>query len=384
MAESINLNEAKKIILKNQLLESVNKYNNKSELYQIIKKLGYIQIDTISVVERSHHHILWSRMPEYKSNMLSDLLEKDKLIFEYWSHAASYLPMTDYKYSLIRKNNFSKKNKTWGEANKKTIKMVYNRIKSDGPFQSKDFDDKKKGSSGWWNWKPSKDALDYLFHSGKLMISKRIGFQKVYELAERILPDSTDINIPSEKEFYKYLILNSISSFGISKQSEIMYLRKYDRKIFAKVIKILLDEKLIVEVKIFGFENDIYYSSILNLDQLNSEKNTNLIHILSPFDNFIIQRKRIKELFEFDFQIECYLPQSKRKYGYFCLPVIYGDKFIGRLDAKAHRSAKLFQINNFFPEDKISMKSNVLKSYFKKLEEMKSFVGCDEIKDLNK
>jgi len=384
LAESINLNEAKKIILKNQLLESANKYNNKSELYLIIKKLGYIQIDTISVVERSHHHILWSRMPEYKSNMLTDLLEKDKLIFEYWSHAASYLPMTDYKYSLIRKNNFSKKNKTWGEANKKTIKMVYNRIKSDGPLQSKDFDDKKKGSSGWWNWKPSKDALDYLFHSGKLMISKRIGFQKVYDLAERILPDSTDINIPSEKEFYKYLILNSISSFGISKQSEIMYLRKYDRKMFAKVIKILLDEKLIVEVKIFGFDNDIYYSSILNLAQLNSEKNTNLIHILSPFDNFIIQRKRIKELFEFDFQIECYLPQSKRKYGYFCLPVIYGDKFIGRLDAKAHRSAKLFQINNFFPEDKISMKSNVLKSYFKKLEEMKSFVGCDEIKGLNK
>ena len=135
ISNSLLLSEVRKIILSNQLLISGNNYSSKSGIYRIIEKLGYIQIDTISVVERSHHHILWSRMPSYQKTFLDELLEKDKLIFEYWSHAASYLPMKDFRFSLLRKRNYSDKYKEWKISNRKIIGYVYDRIRSEGPLQ---------------------------------------------------------------------------------------------------------------------------------------------------------------------------------------------------------------------------------------------------------
>ena len=135
ISNSLLLSEVRKIILSNQLLISGNNYSSKSGIYRIIEKLGYIQIDTISVVERSHHHILWSRMPSYQKSYLDELLEKDKLIFEYWSHAASYLPMKDFRFSLLRKRIYSNKYKEWKISNRKIIGYVYDRIRSEGPLQ---------------------------------------------------------------------------------------------------------------------------------------------------------------------------------------------------------------------------------------------------------
>ncbi|MGB4851491.1 MAG: crosslink repair DNA glycosylase YcaQ family protein [Ignavibacteria bacterium] len=381
ISNSLLLSEVRKIILSNQLLISGNNYSSKSGIYRIIEKLGYIQIDTISVVERSHHHILWSRMPSYQKTFLDELLEKDKLIFEYWSHAASYLPMKDFRFSLLRKRNYSDKYKEWKISNRKIIGYVYDRIRSEGPLQSKDFDDKKSGTSGWWNWKPSKDALDFLFHSGELMIAKRSGFQKVYDLTERVLPENTDISIPSVNEFYRHLADKNLKSFGIFREKEVMYQRSYDKAEFKKVLNQLTEEKIIAGVKVKGFKDDIFYTSESNIEALANIKLNNMIHILSPFDNLIIQRKRIKDLFDFDYQLECYLPQNKRKFGYFCLPVLCGSRFIARIDAKASRADNIFLVKNMF-QDKDFKNSAYSKKLLKKTAQLANFTSCAEVKGM--
>lgn len=382
--ETIHINDARRIIYHSQQLTPKKKSEtvNKIDLYKIIEKLSYLQIDTISVVERSHHHILWSRMPGYKKEMLDELLEKDKLIFEYWSHAAAFLPMSDYKFSLIRKRSFAKKNKTWRSDYKKIVKYVLDRIKSEGPLQSRDFEDKKTGDSGWWNWKPSKDALDYLFHTGELMISKRKGFQKVYDLTERVLPDFADTNIPSESEFYKYLINRSVNSNGITRKNEILYLRRVDKRKFDIALKELLEEKIIAKISVAGIDNDFFYTSKENLEILSLKRPVKIINILSPFDNFIIQRKRLKELFDFDYQIECYVPEAKRKYGYFCLPVMHGDKFIGRIDAKAFRDKNTFVIKNQYFENDAELKLEMNRKYLNKITEFAKFNNCKKVEGI--
>ena len=380
--KKLSKKDARHIILSSQKLSLVNNDESKEYLYKTIEQLGYIQIDTISVVERSHHHILWSRMLSYKKSMLYDLLENDKRIFEYWSHAAAFLPMKDFKFSLIRKKNFSKKYKTWGSADKKIINRVYDRVKAEGPLQSKDFVDERKKSTGWWDWKPSKDALDYLFHTGKLMVVRRQGFQKVYDLTERVLPHGIDTGIPTEKLFHQHLILASLNSNGLSSQREIMYLRKYDSKSFERSLKELIMDGKITVVYIDGIDNEKYYVLTEKLDLLTHPEKINGFHILSPFDNLVIQRKRLKTFFNFDYQLECYVPQSKRKFGYFCLPVLSGDKFIGKVDLKASRSTGSLIINNLFKEAEVNLNTSLQNKFRKKLEELARFSGCREVTGL--
>ncbi len=383
MSESLSLNEARSLFIARQLLQNTgNTSRDKNGLYRIIDRLGYVQIDTISVVERSHHLILWARMPHYKKNMLDELVS-DRKIFEYWSHAAAYLPMKDYRYSLIRKKHYSEKYKTWGRANKKITKHVHDRIKNEGPLQSKDFEDNKSKTSGWWDWKPSKDALDFLFHQGKLMIARRIGFQKVYDLTENILPSGTDTTYPSEKEFYKHLIDNSIKANGLVSFREITYQRRHDKKVLDKLIKELLEEEKIIRVNIRGIEGNNYFTTVDTLELINKNKSNQGVYILSPFDNLVIQRKRLKEFFGFDYTIECYVPESKRKFGYFSMPVLYGDKFIGRMDAKADRANKTFLIKKIHWEEKSKLNNKLSEKFERKLAALAKFTGCEKTDGLN-
>lgn len=378
----IHLDEARKLIIASQQFNNFNSPDNKRQLQNIIENLGYVQIDTISVVERSHHHILWSRMRSYSKSMLDELMEEDKSIFEYWSHAAAFLPVKDYRFSLIRKRNYGKKYKEWKKKNKKILKYVYDRIKREGPLQSRDFDDYRNKTTGWWDWKPSKDALDFLFHEGKLMIASRKGFQKVYDLTERVLPAYVNLKFPSEKEFYRYLILSSVNSNGLAGEKEITYLRTYDKKIFKVILNELLEEKKIIKLTLQNIEHDSFYTLPEKLNLLNNLKTDSSFHILSPFDNLIIQRKRIKTLFNFDYQIECYLPASKRKFGYFCMPILYGDNFIGKVDAKADRKNKEFRIIKIFWEDKVKLNKPMAINLTEKFNQLAKFSGCEKVINL--
>lgn len=347
MANTLSLKEAQKIILLSQGIHNENKMGNgKEATYKAIESINYVQIDSISVVERAHHHSIWNRAKNYAPIHIEQLLE-DKQIFEYWSHAASYLPMVDYRYSLPRKNAIAQGDLHWFSKDRKSMSLVLKRIKADGPLQAKDFKDIRETKTGWWDWKPAKKALEQLFMEGELMIVKRQGFQKVYDLTERVLPSNIDTSTPSEEEYFQHLIINYLNANAIGTPEQITYLLKGLRAPVRKHCIQMCEDGLLTIVTV----NNLPYYALPTANNLLKKKlSRNKVKILSPFDNLLIQRKRTKELFNYDYQIECYVPANKRKIGYFSLPLLWGRKFSGRMDVKMDRKAGILNILNLHIE----------------------------------
>lgn len=366
---SISLKEARRLILASQNLNGAKKTT-----LDHIEHLGHIQIDTISVVERAHHHVLWTRNNSYKKKDLSDLAES-RDVFEYWSHAASFLPMSEYRFTLPMKKEFATRSSSWFPKDPKVMKQVLKRIKEEGPLKSKDFERAKKGSSGWWDWKPAKKALERLFFEGKLEITKREGFQKVYDIPERVIPSSVDTSMPTNDEFARFLIKRIVRHHGLANVKEMAYLHKKPVKdLVEKALKSMIEEGELIELRVEALAGS-YYCFPKALDSI--PRSSSKVLLLSPFDNFTIQRNKLKTFFDYDYQIECYVPEKKRKFGYFTLPIFSGVIPVGRVDLKAHRKEKSLVINSlhyekgidqdeFSPEIRLN---SVLKSFAK-------FNGC--------
>ncbi|MES2591166.1 MAG: crosslink repair DNA glycosylase YcaQ family protein [Bacteroidota bacterium] len=371
---------ARELALKSQgLLKPALGKGNKGTL-AAIEHLGYIQIDTLSVVTRAHHHALWSRLPDYNEIFLSQLLEQ-KSIFEYWAHAASYLPMSDYRFSLPRKRAYADGKSHWFGQDKKMNDYVFDRIKAEGPLQSKDFEHKREGPGNWYEWKPAKKALEQLFMEGRLMVAKRQGFQKVYDLTERVLPSSANTSFPSEQEMAEHLVMRAVQAHGIVTENEIYYLRSGLKVSVNKALKRLLEEAVLTQVKIKGLDqNFLMFTEQLKKRVVQKKNEGNAtINFLSPFDNAIIQRKRTQSLFDFDYGVECYLPEAKRKYGYFTLPVLFGNTFVARFDPKADRANKTFYIKSMHFEKGFKPDENFNNSFAEKLKGFAVFNNCSEI-----
>ncbi len=231
-------------------------YNAHHNTLDTIRQLGYVQIDTISVTERSHNHVLFTRNPRYKQDELIQLMD-NRSIFEYWSHAAAYLPMQDYRFSLYKKDEYKNGSIHWFPRDKKVEKYVLDRIKMDGPLQSKDFENPKIKNE-WYEWKPAKIALTNLFMEGSIMITNRKGFQKIFDLTERVLPESVNTTKPSTEEYYKYLVDRAVKAHGLVTLDEIAYLRKGIKTGLKQVLTELLENNEITEIKVNGNKNTYY------------------------------------------------------------------------------------------------------------------------------
>ena len=315
-----------------------------------IRQLGYVQLDTISVVNRAHHHILWSRVPDYKLNALYELQETHRRIFEYWSHAAAFLPIEDYRFTLPQVQLFRDGKDGWPNVEKKVKKLVMERIREEGPLMARDFQSSgKKPSGSWWEWRPAKLALQRLFFEGELMARHRKGFQRVYDLTERVLPGDVDTRMPSTDDYADYLIRQTLRAQGLAAASQMSYLRRGMGKPVINRLKALEEDGQVVQVRYPGMQQQ-YFALPESLEHVSGKRLMQSMRILSPFDNCVIQRKRTLELFAFDYQIECYVPGPKRKYGYFCLPLQFGDRLVGRIDAKADRKAGILRIIHLFLE----------------------------------
>ena len=241
-------------------------------------------------------------------------------------------------------NEYRKGKLHWFPINKKTTQYVLDIIKSEGPLRAKYFNEKPtEQSKSWWNWKPEKQALEQLFMEGRLAVKERRNFQKVYDLPERVLPSSIDLTLPTKAELCEFLILQAINSLGLTTAAEIHYLKGWLKEDIKKTLNKMLSSNKIISATIEKNQKYVFYT-LPNLSE-NIEVNVdNKVYLLSPFDNAVIQREKLKKLFDFDYQIECYVPSYKRKFGYFCLPILYKDKFIGRMDVKAEKATKIVTI----------------------------------------
>lgn len=307
---------------------------------EIVDRIGYVQIDTISVVERAHHHILATRIPRYQTEWL-----ERAPVFEYWAHAAAYLPWRDFRYTLPRKERIKANGHDWFRADKVEAKRVLARIRSEGPLMARHFETSRR-PAGWWDWKPAKRALEYLFMAGDLMVVRQ-GFQKVFDLTERVLPPGTDTRIPTPHEQAAWYVDRALDAWGLAARDEMAYLRKEHVAHIDAVLRQREEEGSLIRVTVEGVAKTAYWVRPAELDRIDTDKTAErTLRILSPFDPFLIHRKRMRRLFGFDFAIECYLPAAKRTFGYFALPLLQGNGFVGLLDAKADRSAGRLIVQN--------------------------------------
>ena len=341
--------------------------------------LGYVQIDTISVVERAHHHVLHSRVPKFEPSMTNKLL-LDGDVFEYWTHAAAFLPMDDFRFSLPYKHAIKSGQTHWyKDPDKKLMTELLARITTEGPLRSRDIEaNTSNNGAGWWDWKPAKKALEQLYMQGDLMVCNREGFQKTYDLTERVLPSGVNTTIPSLEEFAQHLIDQQLRCHGLASLKGLTYLRR--NKGLRNAVKNIVNERLaqglleqvsVPNGDVFVMEAD---APERRLPRLN-----NRLLILSPFDNSVIQRDRLKSLFQYDFQIECYVPELKRQYGYFCLPLLYRGEFIGRMDCKAHRKERRLEIKSLYLEKQSFDNDMVINAFVEAIKLFSHFQQCDSV-----
>jgi uncharacterized protein YcaQ len=377
ITESLSIQEAQKLVLLSQQVPPTKQTGNPLDAsLSAIEHLGYIQIDTISAIQRAHHHTIWNRNSRYKNSHI-DQLVADKKVFEYWSHAAAYLPMRDFRYSLFRKQAIlDGKENHWYKRDDKQMNSVLNRIANEGPLMAKDFDSKGK-KIGEWRTKPTKQALENLYMQGDLMIASRHNFHKVYDLTERVIPKGIDTTIPKQDEYIRFLIIRYLQSNGLGQASEITYLLKNTKPLVNASLKDMLSNKEILQI---GVGENSYYALPNSLELLNKPLSRSKLKILSPFDNLLIQRKRMKALFNFDYLIECYLPESKRQYGYFSLPILWDGKLVARMDCKAERKESILHINHLALESELIKTDPFSIALAKELEAFMKFNDCKQVK----
>ncbi|MEN6580623.1 MAG: crosslink repair DNA glycosylase YcaQ family protein [Anaerolineaceae bacterium] len=377
--------QAQQVMLASLGLRTPPRYKaGKGDLLTAIRQIHNLQIDTISVVARAHQHILWSRLGSYPTNWLEELHAEGQL-FEYFAHAVCLLPIEDYPLfralmleKFIGWNNI----RDWGRKNAAMLDQILSHIHQNGAVRSSDFESKQPRGA-WWDWKVEKVALEHLYYRGDLMIARRERFQRVYDLRERVLPAWDDAQAPEYPAAVRELTRKAVKALGIASNTwaaNYFYLKKAEA---AAAIAQLLAEGAIHPVRIEGVRGGPFFVHIENeplleaalADQLSAKHTT----ILSPFDPLISDRGRTRDLFDFEYSIECYTPAPKRKYGYFVLPILHQGQLIGRLDAKAWRKEGRLQVIRLFLEPGITISAGLIRALAKTLRAYASWQGLSSV-----
>lgn len=358
----------------------------KAGALKAVEHLGYVQMDTISVVQRAHHHVLWSRVPDYVPGMLHEMQSADASVFEYWNHASSFLPMRHYRFSLplMRKH---RSGTHWGHDTpelRRAMRSLLARIRRGGPLRIGEVESKGTHSSGWndtgmGTGKIERMALHELWMRGQIMIRSRQGMEKVFDLPDRVLPAGTDRRVPKAREAAAFHVRRSLRALGIAQARELPYLQdSADAATWKAALQEFVERGEVVELRLDEAPKVPLYALRSSLDEAAPVKRAE-VRFLSPFDNLVIQRKRLGWLFGFDYVVEMYVPAAKRRYGYFALPILWGDRLIGRLDAKAFRAERRLAIHNLVFEPSFRDFAAVKEPFRRALDDFSRFQGCDTL-----
>lgn len=305
-----------------------------------VAHLGYVQIDTINVIERCHHHILWTRIPGYRREDLQRAQSIDKSVFEYWTHALSYVATQDMRYFVNamkrRKDEAATRYESVSPAD---LRKVLSRIRRNGALTIRDIDDDVlvEKDHPWASRKPSKRALQLAFYSGVLTISERDGMLKTYELMQRHFGWDRLPKPASARDTASYLLDRALRSQGIVSLDSICHLDAKSKPAVRQIIEGRVRRKELIPVALAGAEKQEHWAAPELIENAEKE-DTQLVHILSPFDPLVIQRKRAKLFFDYEHRFEAYLPKDKRQFGYFALPVLVGDSIVAAIDLKTDRN----------------------------------------------
>jgi uncharacterized protein len=331
--------DARRIWLRAQRLDRTAPFGDGPQATRAaVEHLGYVQIDTINVIERCHHHILWTRIPEYRREHLQRAQSVDKSVFEYWTHALSYVPAKDLRFFIAAMKKHRKEGHRWfGSVSNADLQKVLTLIRKNGALTIRDIDDDVlvEKQHLWASRKPSKRALQLAFYTGVLTISERNGMLKTYELMERHFGWDKPPKPASATEVSGYLLDRALRSQGIVSLDSVCYLDAKSKPVVRQLIKARVRREELVPVELAGAGKQEHWAcpDVIEAGGPASE----LVHILSPFDPLIIQRKRAHLFFDYDHRFEAYVPKEKRLFGYFALPVLVCDDIVAAIDLKTDR-----------------------------------------------
>lgn len=333
---------ARRIWLRAQRLDMREPFGSGSEATTAaVSHLGYVQIDTINVVERCHHHILYSRIPGYRRDDLVQAQSQDKSVFEYWTHALSYVATADIRYFLPAMKAHRAEPKRWAAVgSREEARKLLRRIRQDGALTIRDIDSDVliEKTHLWASKKPSKGLLERAFYDGELAISARAGMLKTYELLDRHFGWEKRPAPASERQVATYKLDRALRAQGLVSLDSVCHLDAPSKQAVAELIAARVKRKELVPVAIEGASTPHWARP--EVLEPGSPPDESLVHILSPFDPLIIQRKRLKAIFGYDHVFEAYLPKEKRVFGYFGLPVLAGDRVVAVADLKTDRAER--------------------------------------------
>lgn len=375
-AIELSRSQARKIILHAAGLSKKAQFGTGMEaVYRVIDHLGYVQLDTNYVVERAHHHALFARIPDYQKDWLTTLCDHGD-VFEYFTSDAGFLPMHDFRFSLPVKNAFATQGSSLTKRESDLMNQILDQVERDGAVVVGDFEnDRVEASSGWWDWRPAKVALERLYLAGKLMISRNSTFQKVYHLPLDVVPPDTDQTMPTDEDYARYVINRTLGALGISSVKEMAWrARRVKGNLVKKELEKMLQTGEVKTVMVDSVKGPLYMLPATDV-HINIDDE---VFILSPFDILNVFRARLKDFFEFDYQIECFVPAPKRKFGYFSLPILAGERFIARMDAKADRKNKTLIVHNLHFE-LIEVNETITDKLVYHLKEFILFNKCNDV-----
>jgi uncharacterized protein len=366
------------------LLQPRRRIAQKGDVLEAIRQMGVLQIDSIHVVARSPYLVLWSRLGDYPQPWLEQLLAEGAL-FEYWAHEACFVPIEDYglyRHRMIDPGSMRwKYSETWMAERRADVDAVLARIREHGPAMSSDFERKDGKAGGWWEWKAEKRSLEMLFTAGVLMIARRHNFQRVYDLAERVLPGWDDSRMPHRDETRRTFVLKTVKALGLAKASWIAdYFRTKPPRLDSEQ---LVAEGALQRSRVQGWDEPVYIHpdlADLAAHAAAGGLTPTATTILSPFDPVVWDRKRALELFGFDYRLECYTPAEKRRYGYFTLPILRRGALVGRVDAKAHRREQVFELKSLVLEPGVRVSDRFVRDVAGALQRCANWHGCPQVR----
>lgn len=335
---TISKAQARRIWLGAQRLDEEAPFGDGPEATRAaIEHLGYVQIDTINVIERCHHHILYTRIPGYERAYLHQAQSIDKTVFEYWTHALSYVPTREFRFFVGEMKRYQP-GQWFKSVRPEDLRKVLTLIRRNGALSIRDIDDDVlvEKDHPWASRKPSKRALQLAFHQGKVTISRRIGMLKTYELTTRHFDWARLPRPATQPQVLNYLLDRALRAQGIVSLDSVCYLDAPRKPAMRRLIEKRVRRNALVPVVIEGAEKIEHWAPPELPDGINSPA-AEPVHILSPFDPLIIQRKRLGLFFDYEHRFEAYVPKEKRLFGYFALPVLVGDEIVAAIDLKMDR-----------------------------------------------
>jgi uncharacterized protein len=335
--------KARRIWLHAQRLDTIEPFGSGPKATPAaVSHLGYLQIDTIYVIERSHHHILYTRIPTYRREHLHQAQSIDKTVFEYWTHALSYVPTETLRFYVrdMRQagEDWQHRNGWFGTVSDADLRRVLSRIRKHGALTIRDIaDEPVEKDYAWASRKPSKRVLELAFYKGLVTISQRAGMLKTYDLMTRHFGWDRLPRAATERETLNYLLDRALQSQGIVSVESICHLDAPRKPAMRRLLESRVRQKRLIPVQLEGAGESPHWARPDTLDAIPGPAQGQ-VHILSPFDPLIIQRKRLRLLFDYEYRFEAYVPRHKRVFGYFCCPVLIGDRIVASLDLKADRA----------------------------------------------